>query len=109
MPLDTSGFETEDDTSCCSGNGHGDYCQQQPIADRPLSADLVDDIGLDSSGCDGDERFPYRWSNLTEEERAWVRVLPPHTVDRRCTLCEQLLGLQTLPGCPLCGPEKVAP
>jgi hypothetical protein len=37
--------------------------------EEPLSLDLVEQIGLDGSGTDGNERFPYRWSNLTGQER----------------------------------------
>ncbi|WP_199515736.1 hypothetical protein [Nucisporomicrobium flavum] len=42
-----------------------------------LPAELVDAIGLDSSGCDGAERFPYTWANLSDAERAQVRALIP--------------------------------
>jgi hypothetical protein len=44
----------------------------QPYIDnphKPLSFDSVEAIGLDGTGHDGDERFPYTWSNLTPDER----------------------------------------
>ena len=37
---------------------------------EPLPFDAVDLLGLDGTGRDGNERFPYTWGNLTEAERA---------------------------------------
>jgi hypothetical protein len=48
--------------------------------DAPLSADLVDDLGLDSTGRDGDDRFPYTWANLTDAERRQLWQAYPPTV-----------------------------
>jgi hypothetical protein len=36
----------------------------------PLSVDEVEAIGLDGTGVDHNERFPYAYANLTDEERA---------------------------------------
>ncbi len=35
-----------------------------------LPLDLVEQLGLDGSGIDGNERFPYQWSTLTDQERS---------------------------------------
>jgi hypothetical protein len=41
--------------------------------DRPLPADLVFRLGLDSGGRDGNARFPYTWAKLTVDERRRLR------------------------------------
>ncbi len=38
--------------------------------DEELPFDDVEAIGLDGTGRDGDERFPYTWAKLTADERA---------------------------------------
>jgi hypothetical protein len=37
--------------------------------DEELSFDEVEAIGLDGTGRNGDDRFPYTWGNLTPDER----------------------------------------
>lgn len=40
-----------------------------------LSFDAVEAIGLDGTGRTADERFPYTWGNLTEDERAHLTAV----------------------------------
>lgn len=42
--------------------------------DDELGFDEVEAVGLDGTGFDGDPRFPYHWSNLTDAERAGVEA-----------------------------------
>lgn len=94
-----------DDTWCrtCKWiNGHWDYCMELPPTERALSTGMIDALGLDSSGCDGDPRFPFRWSNLTERERDEVRSLQLFSGDPRCAVCGGRIGYVRTPGCPLC-------
>lgn len=44
-----------------------DYYIDNP--DEELPVDLVEEIGLDGTGRDGGERFPYTWGDLTADER----------------------------------------
>jgi len=53
----------------------GEQKAEQWIGEVELSADQVDLIGLDSTGRDGNERFPYTIGNLTTEERQWLLEL----------------------------------
>lgn len=55
-------------------------------AGLPLPYDVVEALGLDGSGHDGNERFPYTWSSLTDAERARLRpivVVEPTPEQRR--------------------------
>ena len=47
----------------------GEHRAKQRLGEVELSADQVDALGLDSSGTDGNERFPYTGGNLTADER----------------------------------------
>lgn len=42
--------------------------------DGELSFDQVESIGLDGTGRDGGERFPYTWAKLTDAERAALLI-----------------------------------
>ena len=44
------------------------------MSDDELSFDEVEAIGLDGTGRDLNERFPYTWSNLTDDERRMLRT-----------------------------------
>jgi rubrerythrin len=90
-------------SACRALNRHDDYCDQLPIVDRPLSFDTVEAIGLDGTGHRADERFPYRWSNLTHDEQQRVELLPGPDVRIPCPVCGRLIDHQPNPGCPLCG------
>lgn len=47
----------------------------QPSAERLLTADEVDEIGLDPGGRDGHPGYPHRWTTLTDSQRATLRRL----------------------------------
>lgn len=54
--------------------------QQMLTPNAELPFDVVEDLGLDGTGRDGDPRFPYTWANLTDTERARMALLYPPTV-----------------------------
>ena len=43
-------------------------------ANAELPFEATEALGLDGTGRDGDERFPYTWSNLTDDERRRLRA-----------------------------------
>jgi len=88
---------------CRWANGHQDYCPAQPVPDHPLPADTVEVLGLDPSGCHADDRWPYRWSNLTDDERDRVTALPGPEIGIPCPACGRLIDQTPNPDCPLCG------
>jgi hypothetical protein len=52
-----------------------------------LASDEAEALGYDGTGRDGDPRFPYRWSNLTEEERERLLAYLEPFVRNTCPLC----------------------
>ncbi len=90
---DRAGYPVADETGVLTGTAGSVwrdgslYPKRAPLADEPssgdrlhvgyysqhpheeLSLDIVEALGLDGTGRDGDDRFPYTWDNLTDTER----------------------------------------
>jgi hypothetical protein len=49
------------------------FYRSNPAAE--LGFDDVESLGLDGTGRDADERFPYTWAKLTEQEQARLAAL----------------------------------
>lgn len=60
---------------------HGSDPKFPAADDEELSYDEVEAIGLDGTGRDGDPRFPYRWSNLTDDERRMLGIYRDGLID----------------------------
>lgn len=54
------------------------YYMERPAEELPF--DVSDALGLDATGRDGDDRFPYTWANLTPDEQDKTRALFPSDV-----------------------------
>jgi hypothetical protein len=70
--------------------------------DFELSFDQAESLGLDGTGRDGHAGFPFRWSTLTDAERAQLLVsAATYTDTDRCQMCAEHMSDAHADGCPV--------